>query len=44
MRTRIKGNCLIIYDRPSLHKSGIGCDHGQHRPLYLMLVRGDLSY
>ena len=35
------GDMLIIDDRSTMHKAGFDYDHGQHRMLHRILVRGD---
>jgi taurine dioxygenase len=38
------GDMFIIDDRASMHKAGFDYDHGQHRMLYRILVRGDRPF
>ncbi len=35
------GDMLIVDNRSAMHKAGFDFDHGQHRMLYRLLVRGD---
>ena len=38
------GDMLIIDNRSAMHKAGFDYDHGQHRMLYRILVRGDQPF
>ena len=39
-----RGDLLLIDNRTAMHKAGFDYDHGQHRHLHRVLVRGDRPY